>query len=89
MDEKRAKRIEATLERCGISLQRWPSLISPHLYWGLVARISDTGYEINLCVNGSDNATRLASELRGCGMIAFPIRPYEHGDPNEKAKPDL
>jgi hypothetical protein len=89
MDQKRAKRIEATLERCGISLKEWPQLrqgdrttagaAGEHLLWGLVAKIRDASHEIYLVVEGLDNAKVLASELRCCGMVVGRA-PYERDD---------
>jgi hypothetical protein len=77
MDEKREQRIHAAFKRCdvGTTLLSPPSLVTDDevqvqfsgLEW--TAKQDGTETELEICLDDVARATRLASELRACGMV--------------------
>jgi hypothetical protein len=75
MDEKREQRIHAAFKRCDVRTTLRSSLIRDDevqgqfsgLEW--TAKQDGTETELEICVDDVARATRLASELRACGMV--------------------
>ena len=84
MDEKREQRIHAAFERCDVKVSRFalPSVIEDDAVqvhfsdvdW--VANEDGTETQLEIYVGDVSRATRVASELRACGMVVG-MRPAE------------
>ena len=69
MDQRRKQRIYAALERCDLWMPAVPSsgFSYPDVNW--TSNEDGTETDVEIYVKGHERATRLASELRACGLL--------------------
>jgi hypothetical protein len=85
IDERREQRILDALERCDVSM----GALMPFTLDGAPVTFSDVDWnsnrdgsanELEIYVGGQDRATRLAAELRACGMVVHVDAAGNNGD---------